>query len=87
MMELSLRYDNALLAPRSGGRETTGYLLNTATTLLSTKKIVSPQRLEQADFLVVAQPLSAADAPQLKRWPKLNWLLKTKLERQKMRQL
>jgi hypothetical protein len=64
-MEPSLRYNNALLAPRSGRRETTGYLRNTATTLLSTKKIVSPQRLEQPDFLVVAQQMSsAADAPQ-----------------------
>jgi hypothetical protein len=64
MMELSLRYDNALLAPRSGRSETNGYLRNTATTLLSTKNIVSPQRLEQADFRVVAQRFSAADAPQ-----------------------
>jgi hypothetical protein len=45
MMQLSLRYTNNLVAPRSGRRDTTGYLRNTATTLLSTKKIVPPQCL------------------------------------------
>jgi hypothetical protein len=54
MTELSLRYDNALSAPRSGRRETTGSLRNATTTLLATKKIVSPQRLEQQQLVVVA---------------------------------
>jgi hypothetical protein len=88
MMKLSSRYDNALLATRSGRREITGYLRNAATTLLSTKKIVTPQRLEeQEQQLVVAQPSFWQMPPIHQRWPKSNWLLKTKLWRQKMRQL
>ena len=49
MMELSLQYDNALSAPQSGWCKTTPYLQNAATTLLGTKKIILPQRLEQEE--------------------------------------
>jgi hypothetical protein len=88
MMELSLQYNNTLLAPASGWRETTGYLQNAATTLLSTKKILSPQRLEQEQQLVVAQPSSLADAPQQSAVAQVKLVVEDEaLETEKMRQL
>jgi hypothetical protein len=59
MTQLSLRYSNTLLAPRSGWRETTGYLRNTATVLLPTKKIVMPQQLADSQELQEQQPVVA----------------------------
>jgi hypothetical protein len=70
IMELSLRYTKTILAPQSSRRKTTAYLQSTATTFLSTKKIVSPQCLvdsqePQQQQPVVAQPEQRPETTQI----------------------